>query len=108
MAAMGQELLAPPSVKGWDMGPAWLSSTTLLARYRYAMGTTGAEDDPGGKELAADVAWAKIGSDPAAIIARFFPEGLPAAVAADLRSNGGADPRVLAASCMQLPEYQFV
>jgi uncharacterized protein (DUF1800 family) len=30
---MGQEPLAPPSVKGWDGGPAWISTATLLARF---------------------------------------------------------------------------
>ncbi|MGB8267458.1 MAG: DUF1800 domain-containing protein [Candidatus Velthaea sp.] len=32
---MGQELLAPPSVKGWDGGPAWINTNTLLARFNY-------------------------------------------------------------------------
>lgn len=30
---MGQELLAPPSVKGWDGGPAWINTSTMLARF---------------------------------------------------------------------------
>lgn len=33
LARMGQEPLAPPSVKGWDGGPAWISTATLLARF---------------------------------------------------------------------------
>jgi uncharacterized protein (DUF1800 family) len=32
---MGQEPLAPPSVKGWDGGPAWINTNTLLARFNY-------------------------------------------------------------------------
>ncbi len=32
---MGQEPLAPPSVKGWDGGPAWINTTTLLARFNF-------------------------------------------------------------------------
>jgi hypothetical protein len=32
---MGQEPLAPPSVKGWDGGPEWISTATLLARFNY-------------------------------------------------------------------------
>ncbi len=32
---MGQEPLAPPSVKGWDGGPAWINTATLLARFNY-------------------------------------------------------------------------
>jgi uncharacterized protein (DUF1800 family) len=30
---MGQEPLAPPSVKGWDGGPTWINTSTLLARF---------------------------------------------------------------------------
>jgi uncharacterized protein (DUF1800 family) len=33
---MGQILLAPPSVFGWDWETAWISSATLLARYTFA------------------------------------------------------------------------
>jgi hypothetical protein len=37
MNEMGQRLLAPPNVKGWDGGKAWLNSATLLARQNFAM-----------------------------------------------------------------------
>ncbi|HWP65750.1 MAG TPA: DUF1800 domain-containing protein [Candidatus Limnocylindria bacterium] len=33
---MGQVLMQPPSVFGWDWETAWLSSGTLLARYTFA------------------------------------------------------------------------
>ncbi|MBC7819209.1 MAG: DUF1800 family protein, partial [Planctomycetaceae bacterium] len=36
VAELGQELFAPPSVKGWDGGPAWLNTATLLARHNVA------------------------------------------------------------------------
>ncbi|HVO24396.1 MAG TPA: DUF1800 domain-containing protein [Candidatus Margulisiibacteriota bacterium] len=36
LSAMGQILLEPPSVFGWDWETAWLSSATLLARYQFA------------------------------------------------------------------------
>ena len=36
MENMGQILLDPPSVFGWDWETAWLSSSTLLARYNFA------------------------------------------------------------------------
>jgi len=36
VANMGQILLDPPSVFGWDWEQAWISSATLLARYRFA------------------------------------------------------------------------
>jgi len=36
LQAMGQELFAPPNVKGWPGGPAWLNTATLLARHNFA------------------------------------------------------------------------
>src|SRR6266699_3470478 len=36
MRQMGQILFAPPSVKGWDGGRAWISTSTLLFRYNFA------------------------------------------------------------------------
>lgn len=33
MRELGQDLLDPPSVKGWDEGEAWINSNTLLRRY---------------------------------------------------------------------------
>jgi len=36
MRQMGQDLLSPPSVKGWDGNEAWINSTTLLARISFA------------------------------------------------------------------------
>ncbi|MDQ2857907.1 MAG: DUF1800 domain-containing protein [Candidatus Eremiobacteraeota bacterium] len=39
---MGQEPLAPPSVKGWDGGPTWINTATLLARFNYVNRVVGA------------------------------------------------------------------
>lgn len=36
LSDMGQVLLAPPSVKGWDGGLAWLNTATLVARANLA------------------------------------------------------------------------
>jgi uncharacterized protein (DUF1800 family) len=36
LSNMGQILLEPPSVFGWDWETSWLSSSTLLARYQFA------------------------------------------------------------------------
>jgi hypothetical protein len=36
LTTMGQELLAPPNVKGWDGEEKWINSTTLAARMTYA------------------------------------------------------------------------
>jgi len=36
LSALGQVLFAPPNVKGWDGGKAWISASTLLYRYNLA------------------------------------------------------------------------
>ena len=35
MAGLGQNLFAPPNVKGWPGGDAWINSATLLARKQF-------------------------------------------------------------------------
>src|SRR5262249_46952404 len=37
---LGQSLLHPPSVKGWDGGPAWINSSTRLKRHNIAFDIT--------------------------------------------------------------------
>jgi hypothetical protein len=37
MDGLGQNLFAPPNVKGWDGGKAWLNTATLLARQNLAL-----------------------------------------------------------------------
>ncbi|MBV9122141.1 MAG: DUF1800 domain-containing protein [Planctomycetes bacterium] len=44
MDGLGQTLFAPPNVKGWDGGKAWLNSATLLARHNLAWSLVGGED----------------------------------------------------------------
>jgi uncharacterized protein (DUF1800 family) len=36
LEAMGQDLFAPPNVKGWVGGQAWLNTATVLARHNFA------------------------------------------------------------------------
>src|SRR5262249_42891243 len=36
LTAMGQQLFAPPNVKGWPGGPAWLNTSTVLERDNFA------------------------------------------------------------------------
>jgi uncharacterized protein (DUF1800 family) len=50
MDDLGQALFAPPNVKGWDGGKAWLNSATLLARHNLAWGMIGGEN-PSFQEL---------------------------------------------------------
>jgi uncharacterized protein (DUF1800 family) len=44
MEGMGQALFAPPNVKGWDGGKAWLNTATLLARHNLASKLLGGHD----------------------------------------------------------------
>ena len=37
---LGQHVFFPPSVKGWDGGPAWLNGQTLLVRQNLALALT--------------------------------------------------------------------
>jgi len=40
LTAMGQSLFDPPSVKGWDGGPAWIHAATWIARVNFARDAT--------------------------------------------------------------------
>ncbi|MBM3982217.1 MAG: DUF1800 domain-containing protein [Planctomycetes bacterium] len=44
LEGLGQVLFAPPSVKGWDGGRAWLNAQTLLARNNLALALTSTDD----------------------------------------------------------------
>jgi hypothetical protein len=44
LQTLGQDLFHPPSVKGWDGGPAWLNGQTLLFRQNLALALTSTED----------------------------------------------------------------
>ncbi|MEO8604087.1 MAG: DUF1800 domain-containing protein [bacterium] len=44
---MGQILFQPPSVFGWDWELAWVSSSTMLARYSFARDVTASRDGGG-------------------------------------------------------------
>ena len=52
LARMGQEPLNPPSVKGWDGGPAWINTSTMLARFNFVNGLV-AQTTPGKNGVAA-------------------------------------------------------
>ncbi len=46
MRKMGQDLFAPPNVKGWDGGLGWVSTSTVLERFNFANRLCTARDDP--------------------------------------------------------------
>src|SRR5262249_1007966 len=43
LEGLGQSVFHPPSVKGWDGGPAWLNGQTLLFRQNLALALTSTE-----------------------------------------------------------------
>ena len=49
MRSMGQDLLAPPTVKGWDGGEAWINTSTLLARVNFASAISNSRQMFGGQ-----------------------------------------------------------
>jgi uncharacterized protein (DUF1800 family) len=64
LESLGQVLFAPPSVKGWDGGPAWLNAQTLLFRNNLALALTSTDDTRFGRRC-----------DPAALLARHGKRG---------------------------------
>jgi hypothetical protein len=64
---MGQLLFEPPSVFGWDWENAWVSSSTLLARYAFARDLTSARDG-GSTSLRSEKLFSLTLSDPGAIV----------------------------------------
>jgi uncharacterized protein (DUF1800 family) len=51
LGAMGQDLFAPPNVKGWPGGTAWLNTSTMLERDNFAAA------------LATGTLWASVNTD---------------------------------------------
>jgi uncharacterized protein (DUF1800 family) len=69
---LGQDLFAPPNVKGWDGGLSWITTNTLLARYNEAATLVQGELSPavaglnpkrpnGGRQLARRLAQVHVG-----------------------------------------------
>ena len=48
---MGQDLLNPPSVKGWDGGLSWINTGLLMERVNFAAQEIGDLNKPGVQEL---------------------------------------------------------
>jgi uncharacterized protein (DUF1800 family) len=60
LEGLGQSVFYPPSVKGWDGGPAWLNGQTLLYRQNLSLALTSTEDDRFGRRC-----------DPAALVRKY-------------------------------------
>ena len=61
--AMGQSLYAPPSVAGWEGGPAWINSTTMLARANLALRLLSEDDEVLGRRCNPRALAARYGFD---------------------------------------------
>ena len=74
LAELGQILFYPPTVEGWEGGQAWITSSTLLARYNVAGRLLlGAEVDPSRPTLVLPpaLAWVPVKQNPGAQQAEF-------------------------------------
>jgi len=67
---MGQELLNPPSVKGWDGGLAWIDTGLLMERINFAAQELGDLRKPGVRGLVRDLAGAGAPTTPEAAVDR--------------------------------------
>ena len=54
---IGQDLFAPPNVKGWPGGETWINSSTLLARKQMAERLLRREGRMGSREALLDPAY---------------------------------------------------
>ena len=82
-AIMGQNLMAPPNVKGWSGGEAWINTNTLLARKQFVDRVTRGDGlgraraamrqngEPGAAEGAMDRRVTNIDFDSARFLAQF-------------------------------------
>jgi hypothetical protein len=96
LAEMGQVPFYPPTVEGWEGGPAWITSSTLLARYNAAGRLLlGAEVDPSRPTLLLPPAmnWIPIKRSLAAREAQFS--------AMDWMANAGAKDAISAVASLE-------
>src|SRR5207237_6451179 len=72
LEGLGQALFYPPTVKGWDGGPAWLNGQTLLFRQNLALALTSTEDARFGRRTDPAILTRKYGKKTDAEVLRFF------------------------------------
>lgn len=79
LRSLGQVPFRPPSVKGWDGGKAWITTSTLLARYNLALQAIGLGEPPhppGREERRESKRGARRRGDLSVDYAKLFPEAL--------------------------------
>jgi uncharacterized protein (DUF1800 family) len=117
--AMGESLYAPPSVAGWEGGPAWVSSTAMLARANLALRLISEDDEALGQRCNPRGLATRHGADRPDAAARFLldllvpgpldPKVRDPIVKAATSKDAGADAAVRDAArrILTLPEYQL-
>ncbi len=102
---MGQSLYAPPSVAGWDGGPAWINTTTSLARSNFVLALLGKEDKGLGGRFVPEQLMKKYGADDPG---RFFADLLVQdAFDGWVRAKLTGTAREVATLVLTAPEYQL-
>ncbi|HET6384729.1 MAG TPA: DUF1800 family protein, partial [Armatimonadota bacterium] len=102
LKAMGQDLFYPPNVKGWDGGPTWINSATMLERVNFAVRMANNLKPRGGPGSLQSLMGDTASGDPAQIVdtlaANLGPVELPAAARATLAKAIAGDGATLAAN----------
>jgi uncharacterized protein (DUF1800 family) len=102
---MGQALFAPPSVAGWDGGPAWINTTTSLARTNFILALLGDDDRLGKRFDAARLAERHgASSDAAGFYADLLVQD---AFDPSIRSRLKGNPQEVCTQVLTAPEYQL-
>lgn len=121
---LGQQLFAPPNVRGWEGGRSWMSATTLLARTDFASELVGApKNSKLGKrrqrQIADPATWEDVNiangvSEKSVALAQRFYGSNPGphvvAIAEAVLQNHGTDVeglRLATQDLLSMPEYQL-
>ncbi|MBD5656233.1 MAG: DUF1800 domain-containing protein [Candidatus Eremiobacteraeota bacterium] len=84
---MGQEPMAPPSVKGWEGGPTWINTATLLARFNYVNRVVKAAPTDGPAVTPDTIVHSAGGLDAARIMATIARDAVQDDVTSDVRGT---------------------
>lgn len=108
-AELGQDLFEPPTVKGWDGGRLWISSTTLIQRANFATALL-KSNQLGTVSFAAVNAGDPVAHFTSLLLSRELePDATQQLRRAVDQQPGGTDQhlRLLVQIMMQMPEYQL-
>lgn len=108
-AELGQDIFEPPTVKGWDGGRLWISSTTLIQRANFATALTKSN-----QHGSISFAGLRVEDDVNYFVELLLARDVGPDAVAELRqftNNQTGDPenrlRSLVQFVMQMPEYQL-